>query len=87
MSKTPLRVSFVGGGTDYFTDFKSYAKDPRILLDPKIEIISTDIPFMVIDPKRDWSRQINKLSKNSNYIKLISKIAIEKIDSNRRKQI
>ena len=61
---------------DYFTDFKSYAKDPRILLDPKIEIISTDIPFMVIDPKRDWSRQINKLSKNSNYIKLIAKISL-----------
>ena len=68
---------------DYFTDFKSYAKDPRILLDPKIEIISTDIPFMVIDPKRDWSRQINKLSKNSNYIKLIAKIAIEKIANGR----
>ena len=68
---------------DYFTDFKSYAKDPRILLDPKIEIISTDIPFMVIDPKRDWSRQIIKLSKKSNYIKLIAKIAIEKIANGR----
>ena len=52
-------------------------------MDPKIEIISTDIPFMVIDPKRDWSRQINKLSKNSNYIKLIAKIAIEKIANGR----
>ena len=43
----------------------------------------TDIPFMVIDPKRDWSRQINKLSKNSEYIKLIAKTAIEKIANGR----
>jgi len=68
---------------DYFTDFKSYAKDPRILLKPKVEIISTDITFMVIDPKRDWSRQINKLSKNLEYLKLIAKIAIEKISNGR----
>ena len=68
---------------DYFTSFKSFAKDPRILLDPRVEIISTDIPFMVIDPKRDWSRQINKLSKNSEYVKLIAKTAIEKIANGR----
>jgi len=68
---------------DYFTSFKSFAKDPRILLDPKIEIISTDIPFIVIEPKRDWSRQINKLSKNTNYIELIAKTAIEKIANGR----
>ena len=68
---------------DYFTSFKSFAKDPRQLLDPTVEIISTDIPFMVIDPKRDWSRQINKLSKNQNYLKLIAETAITKIANGR----
>ena len=26
LSKTPLRVSFVGGGTDYFTDFETHGR-------------------------------------------------------------
>ena len=26
LSKTPLRVSFVGGGTDYFTDFNTHGR-------------------------------------------------------------
>jgi len=68
---------------DYFTDFKSFAVDPRVLEIPKVEIISTDINFRVLDPKRDWSRQINKLSNNKNYLKLLAETAITKIANGR----
>lgn len=68
---------------DYFTPFRVYAKDPRVLLDPKVEVISTDFHFNVIEPNRDWSRQINKLSSDEAYINLIAKTAIQKIANGR----
>lgn len=56
----------------FFTPFMVEADDP----DKKSAeycIVKTDIPFNVIDPKRDWARQLNKLSQNEKYLDLIVK--------------
>jgi superfamily II DNA or RNA helicase len=68
---------------DYFTTFKAYAEDPRVLAIPKVEIFQTDIRFNVLDPKRDWSRQTNKLALNSELHRLIAEKAIEKVNQGR----
>lgn len=68
---------------DYFTTFKSYAEDPRVLAIPKVEIIQTDIRFPVLDPKRDWSRQTNKLATSTELKKLIQSTSIQKISEKR----
>jgi len=68
---------------DYFTTFKSYAYDPRVLATPKVEIYQTDIRFNVLDPKRDWSRQTNKLASNSQLRRMISENAISKVSGGR----
>ena len=69
--------------SDYFSPFLVTAKDPRQVNDPSVKVITTDFRFPVIDPKRDWSRQINKLCGNSNYQKLIAETAIQMIANNR----
>src|SRR6056300_1242063 len=43
---------------DYFSPFMVEARDPRQLQDPVVQIKRTDFRFPVIDPKRDWSRQL-----------------------------
>jgi len=68
---------------DYFSPFHVVAKDARTLLNPSIKIIDTDFKFNVIQPKRDWARQINKLASNKNYINLIANHAIADINNNR----
>lgn len=62
---------------DYFSPFYVRAKDPRQLADPSVKVIKTDFKFNVIDPKRDWSRQINSISSNKQYLDLIAKTAIK----------
>ncbi len=69
--------------SDYFSPFLVSAKDPRKLNDPSVRIVQTDFRFPVIDPKRDWSRQLNKLCSNEQYLELIAKEAISMI-ANRR---
>ena len=69
--------------SDYFSPFIISAKDPRQVNDPSVKIVQTDFKFPVIDPKRDWSRQLNKLCANKQYLELIAKHAIQMI-ANRR---
>ena len=45
--------------------------------------MQTDVRFPVIDPKRDWSRQLNKLCSNDQYLNLIAKEAITAIANQR----
>ena len=68
---------------DYFTPFKIYAEDLSKKDNPLVELVNTDIPFHVLDPKRDWSRQLNKLTERHEYINLISKIATQDIANGR----
>ena len=68
---------------DFFTPFIVAAKDPRKPYDPSVEIVNTDFKFMVIDPKRDWSRQINKLCANKDYLQYLADTAIRKIKNGR----
>ncbi len=68
---------------DYFTNFMVTARDPRKLQDPVVLVKRTDFRFPVIDPKRDWSRQLNKLCSNQDYLKAIAKMANQMIVVNR----
>lgn len=68
---------------DYFSPFFVQAKDPRQLTDPAVQIVQTDFRFNVIDPKRDWSRQVNKLAENKKYHQLIAEKAIAHIKTGR----
>ena len=60
---------------DYFSPFMVEARDPRKLQDPVVLIKRTDFRFPVIDPKRDWSRQLNKLCSNQKYLETIANFA------------
>ena len=68
---------------DYFTPYKIYAEDLSKKDSPSVELVKTDIPFNVLDPKRDWSRQLNKLTERNEYINLISEIATQDIANGR----
>ncbi len=48
-------------------------------LSAKVQIVSTKTAFNVINPNRDWTRQLTKLSKNKPYLNLIAQIATDKI--------
>src|SRR6056300_673539 len=84
ISATPKRKDgkhvFLG---DYFTPFMVTARDPRKLQDPMVLVKRTDFRFPVIDPKRDWSRQLNKLCSNQDYLAAISNMAIQLIGQKR----
>ena len=69
--------------SDYFSPFFVQAKDPRQLTDPAVQIVQTDFKFSVLDPKRDWSRQVNKLAENKKYQQLIAEKAISHIKTGR----
>ena len=68
---------------DYFTNFMVTARDPRKLQDPVVLVKRTDFRFPVIDPKRDWSRQLNKLCSNQDYLAAIAKMANQMIVTKR----
>ena len=48
-------------------------------LSAKVQIVATKTAFNVINPNRDWTRQLNKLSKNKAYLELIAQTARDKI--------
>jgi superfamily II DNA or RNA helicase len=69
--------------SDYFSPFIVEARDPRQLQDPVVQVKRTDFRFPVIDPKRDWSRQLNKLCANKDYLKAIANFAKSQIATGR----
>jgi len=69
---------------DYFSTFFVTAKDNRKLDNPSIKITKTDFKFNVLDPKRDWAKQINKICSNQDYLKFIAQTAIKDIANGRR---
>jgi len=66
----------------YFTTFNVVAEDFN-KRSAEYEIIKTDIPFNIRDPKVDWARSLNKLSKDEAYINLIANRAIRDINRGR----
>lgn len=48
-------------------------------LSAAVQIVQTQVPFRVINPNRDWTRQLTKLSKNSAYLDLIAQTVNDKI--------
>lgn len=56
----------------YFGSFVHIAEDSREKEIPYVEIIKTDIPFFITNPKRDWAKALTKLGQDSNYINLIA---------------
>jgi len=68
---------------DYFSPFMVEARDPRQLQDPIVLVKRTDFRFPVIDPKRDWSRQLNKLCSNKKYLEAIANFAKSQIVTGR----
>jgi superfamily II DNA or RNA helicase len=67
---------------DYFGPNKVIAKDTSKLI-PSVEIVKTSIPFPIINPNRDWTKQLTKLGTNTAYLNLISAHARDKIASGR----
>lgn len=63
---------------DYFSCNYLVAKDTDKII-PHVEVEKTSIPFRVIQPKRDWTKQLTKLSRNEPYLNLIAEKAINKI--------
>jgi superfamily II DNA or RNA helicase len=63
---------------DYFSCNYLVAKDTDKII-PHVEVEKTTIPFRVIQPKRDWTKQLTKLSRNEPYLNLIAEKAINKI--------
>lgn len=68
---------------DFFSPYRVVAVDSRTLAVPKVEIVKTDFPFTVFDPKAQWSRTITKLGSDDSYIQFIANIIIEKIGNKR----
>lgn len=63
---------------DYFSPNYLIAKDTDKIV-PHVEIQRTSVPFRVIQPKRDWTRQLTKLASNESYLNLIAEKAMHKI--------
>lgn len=68
---------------DFFSPFKVVAEDLRALAIPSVTIVPTDFKFPITDPKRDWSRAMNKLCSDADYQDLIVTKAISYIKQNR----
>ena len=69
---------------DYFTPFRVQAEDYEDTIDPFIEIVKSDFTFNVRNPKAEWARAINKLTKNEKYIDYIAHIANTNIVKEKR---
>lgn len=67
---------------DYFGPNRVIARDEG-KLQPSVQIVKTSIPFNVIQPQRDWTKQLTKLGQNKEYLNLISTVARDKIALNR----
>ena len=63
---------------DYFGPNRLIAVDDS-KLSASVQIVKTQIPFRVINPNRDWTRQLTKLSKNAAYLDLIAQTVNDKI--------
>ena len=68
---------------DFFTPFRVLARDEKEHETPRIELIHTDVSFNVIEPKRDWSRQMNKITQSKALLSLIAKEATQDIANGR----
>lgn len=68
---------------DFFSPFKVVAEDLRDLAVPAVTVVQTDFKFAIIDPKRDWSRAVNKLCADTDYQDLIANKAISYIKQGR----
>lgn len=60
---------------DYFSTFRVVAQDSRRLATPSVQIVQTDFRFVVVDPKRDWARALNKLCADKKYLEFIAEKA------------
>ena len=67
---------------DYFGPNRVIAKDVGKLI-PSVELVKTTIPFPIINPNRDWTKQLSKLGGNTAYLNLIASHARDKIASGR----
>jgi superfamily II DNA or RNA helicase len=67
---------------DYFGPNKLIAKDIGRLI-PAVDVVKTSIPFHIINPNRDWTKQLTKLAGNTPYLNLIASHARDKIASGR----
>ncbi len=67
---------------DYFGPNKVIAKDTAKLI-PSVEVVKTSVPFTIINPNRDWTKQLTKLGSNTAYLNLIAAHARDKITSGR----
>lgn len=68
---------------DFFSPFKVVAEDLRDLAIPAVTVVTTDFKFAIIDPKRDWSRAMNKLCADLDYQQLIVNKAVSYIKQGR----
>jgi superfamily II DNA or RNA helicase len=68
---------------DFFSAFKVTAEDSRTMAVPSVTVVPTDFKFGIVDPKRDWSRAMNKLCADKDYQALIANKAISYIKQNR----
>lgn len=68
---------------DFFSTFKVVAEDLRDLAIPSVTVVPTDFKFAITDPKRDWSRAVNKLCADTDYQDLIANKAISYIKQGR----
>lgn len=79
LSATPVRKDGLHAILpDYFGPNRIIAESVG-KLSASVDIIKTDIPFRIINPNRDWTRQLTKLSKNSKYLDLIAQTVNDKI--------
>ena len=67
---------------DYFGPNKVIAKDVSKLI-PSVEVVKTGVGFPIINPNRDWTKQLTKLGGNTAYLNLIATHARDKIASGR----
>lgn len=64
--------------SDYFGPNRIIAESVG-KLSASVEVVQTQVPFRVINPNRDWTRQLTKLSKNTAYLDLIAQKVNDKI--------
>ena len=55
----------------YFSPFIVKARDTRKTKKPRVILRKVDIPFLVRDPKRDWTKALTALCNNSEFHKVI----------------